>query len=70
MDWKQLLADLRSRGWTQQFVADRVRASQAGISDLSRGITTNPTYAVGRALVELHESGVAPDAQPTEAKAA
>ena len=56
MDWKQLLGDLRDRGWTQQQIAERVGASQAAISDLNSGKTTNPNYAVGRALDELRSS--------------
>jgi predicted transcriptional regulator len=68
MDWKQLLADLRGRGWTQQLIAAHVQASQAAISDLNSGKTINPSYSVGRALVQLHESGAGP--AKTEAKAA
>jgi transcriptional regulator with XRE-family HTH domain len=61
MNWQSLLTDLRKRGWTQQQIAERVGASQAAISDLNSGKTTNPAYALGRALELLRESGAAPE---------
>lgn len=67
MDWKQLLGDLRNRGWTQQQIAERVGASQAAISDLNSGKTTNPNYAIGRALEELRSSEDAPPRVETKA---
>lgn len=58
MDWKDILRQLRERGWTQQLLADRVGASQSAISDLSSGKTKDPAHSIGRALVELLESGI------------
>ena len=68
MDWKKLLSELRAKGWTQQLIANRVGASQASVSDLYRGKTTNPTYELARSIELLHESGELPVA--SEAKAA
>jgi transcriptional regulator with XRE-family HTH domain len=61
MDWKALLAELKSRGWTQQLLASRIDCSQAAISDLNCGNTANPTYRLGKALESLHESGDRPE---------
>ena len=61
MNWQALLTELRDRGWTQQEIAERVGASQAAISDLKSGKTTNPAYTLGRALELLHQSGAAPE---------
>lgn len=60
-DWKQLLEDLKARGWTQKALADEVGAAQSTISDLYRGITDQPTYGIGRALELLHESNRVPE---------
>lgn len=67
MQWKNLLADLKSRGWTQVQIAARVGVSQSTISELSRGEVKDPSYGLGRALEDLHASGELPAA---EAKAA
>lgn len=57
MDWKQLLADLKARGWTQQQIGERVGATQASISDLANGKTKDPAHSIGKALEVLHDSG-------------
>jgi transcriptional regulator with XRE-family HTH domain len=60
MDWKEVIAELRDRGWTQQQIAQHVGSSQASVSDLSNGKTLNPTYALGKGIEELHKSGELP----------
>lgn len=69
MSWKPLFDDLKTRGWTQQLIAERVGASQAAISDLYSGKTKSPSYALGKALEALQESGAVPPSEAT-AKAA
>lgn len=66
--WKNLLTDLRKRGWTQQLLAAKVGASQSAISDLNSGKTKDPAHSLGKAIEALHESGAAPE-QASEAKA-
>jgi predicted XRE-type DNA-binding protein len=56
MDWKQMLADLKQRGWTQKQIAELVGASQPSISDLASGKTVDPAHSIGKALEALHES--------------
>jgi len=58
VDWKKLLAELREKGWTQKRVADHLGVSQAFVSDLSRGKTTNISYDLGRGIEHLHEREV------------
>lgn len=60
MDWKQMIAELRGRGWTQQQIALHVGSSQASVSDLGSGKTLNPTYALGKGIEDLHRSGEMP----------
>lgn len=66
MDWKSLLQDLRSRGWTQKLIATEINASQAAISDISTGKTKEPAYSMGRALELLHASARVPAVDATE----
>jgi len=61
MDWKNLIAELRQRGWTQKLLADEIGISQSSVSDLSTGTTQSPAYSVGRALELLHGSGRLPE---------
>lgn len=57
MDWKRLIAELSSRGWTQSEIAKRVNASQPAISDLASGRTRMPAYDIGAALIGFHAGG-------------
>ncbi len=66
MDWSQLLADLKERGWTQQELAVRLGLSQSSVSALATGDTKNPAFKTGAALMEIHESGAAPDPAKAE----
>lgn len=60
MEWTELILRLRSRGWTQVLLAERVGTQQSVISDLSRGATRDPRYSLASALVELDTSGETP----------
>lgn len=60
--WMHTMSQLRERGWTQgglqSWLASRdIEISQASLSDLARGVTKEPKYRVGVALLELHKSG-------------
>lgn len=68
MNWPQLLAELRKRGWTQTLLAERLGIAQSAISELGSGVIKDPRYATGAALWALHASGDVPVA--AEAKAA
>jgi transcriptional regulator with XRE-family HTH domain len=54
MDWKNLIAELIAHGMTQVEVASRCGCKQTTISELSRGITSEPRYALGEKLKRLH----------------
>jgi transcriptional regulator with XRE-family HTH domain len=54
MDWKQLIADLLEAGMTQQEIADRCGSKQTTISEIARGVTADPRYALGEKLRRLH----------------
>ena len=53
MDWKQHIAQLQARGFTQQQLANACGCAQASICDLAHGRTKEPRYAVGAKLIEL-----------------
>lgn len=53
MDWRNLIADLIKAGCTQTEIAAACGASQASISDLYRGKTKSPSFALGNALIQL-----------------
>lgn len=60
--WTRTMGELRERGWTQgklqAWLASReIEISQASLSDLACGVTKEPKYRVGAALLELHKSG-------------
>jgi transcriptional regulator with XRE-family HTH domain len=57
MNWVELIADLRSRGWTQNRLADRLGVAQSAISELGSGKTADPRFTTGDALRALHQSG-------------
>lgn len=54
MDFKSLIEELVATGMTQVEIANECGCSQPAISDLLRGESTQPRYAVGKALVDLH----------------
>lgn len=63
MDWKTLMAELKSRNWTHARLQERlasqgIEVGQATLSDLARGISSDPKFALGNALRELHASGL------------
>lgn len=58
MDWKQLIADIVATGITQPQIAKQCGCSQATVSELATGVTTQPRYPLGAALVALHKRKV------------
>jgi transcriptional regulator with XRE-family HTH domain len=54
MDFKTLLQELKAAGLTQKQVADYCGCSQVTVSDLARGVTTDPSFSIGRLIVALH----------------
>lgn len=54
MDWKKLIGDLLQAGMTQQEIADRCGSKQSTISEIYRGDTADPRYALGEKLKKLH----------------
>ena len=57
MKWSAVIERLRSRGWTQVQIAERVGTQQSVISDLSRDLVKDPRYSMAAALIALDESG-------------
>ena len=54
MNWKTLIAELIASGMTQAEIAARCGCKQTTVSELFRGITTDPRYALGEKLKKLH----------------
>ena len=55
MDWTKLIADLCGTGMTQPQIATAIGCSQASVSEMANGITKNPKYSIGAALISLHK---------------
>ena len=55
MNWKLLIADLKTRGWTETQMAGACGCSQGTISALSLGTNVNPLFSTGDKLRALHE---------------
>jgi len=54
MQWKTLIAELLDSDLTQQQIAEKCECGQATISDLARGITSEPKFALRQKLMRLH----------------
>lgn len=54
MEWSALIAELTSRGMTQQKIAAACECAQSTISDLATGKNTKPSYQIGKTLEQLH----------------
>ncbi len=55
MNWKTIIAELQAWGFTQPQIAAAGGCAQATISDLATGKSTEPRYALGRAIEALHK---------------
>lgn len=53
-DFRMIVSELRRAGWTQAALADYAKTRQSCVSDLERGVTEQPLYSTGAALVALH----------------
>ena len=54
MDWKQIIGNIQRHGnLTQAQIAQLAQCGQATISDLSKGATKQPSYALGCALLAI-----------------
>lgn len=53
MDWKNIISQLISKGYTQQQLAQKCGCGQATISELFRGETQSPRFDLGRKLLVL-----------------
>lgn len=60
MDWPATIEKLLKGGWTQKRLAEACGCAQATISDLARGKTADPSYAVGKELERLASQQPAP----------
>jgi predicted XRE-type DNA-binding protein len=70
MDWKQIIAEIQRHGqMTQAQIAAAVECGQATISDLAKGSTKQPNYALGAALLKKLEQvkTAPPPATPAQA---
>ncbi len=54
MDWKKLIGDIIASGLTQAEIAKRCQTGQSYISELSRGVRTQPSWVIGERLRTLH----------------
>lgn len=55
MNWREIIGDLLHWKYSQSRIAQACGCTQATVSDIYRGITPDPKFAVGLALVELHK---------------
>jgi transcriptional regulator with XRE-family HTH domain len=55
MDWKNLISELLSEGYTQPQLAQLCCCSQTAISELATGKTSQPRFSTGDALIKLHK---------------
>ena len=55
MDWPNLIDELKATGLTQAEIAGACDCSTGNLSELRNGIVKNPTYPLGKALVDLHK---------------
>ena len=69
MDWTEMLADLRDRGWTQKLLAEHCKVSQSSISAIATGTTKDPAHSLGTKLQVLFDAGTPPELAPTTAEA-
>lgn len=54
MNWIELIADLKARGYSQPQIAERCGCVQSTISDLATGKLKDPRHAVGEILRAMH----------------
>lgn len=55
MDWKKIITDIMAAGITQPQIAKQCGCSQATVSELATGATSQPRYSLGAALLVLHK---------------
>lgn len=55
MDWKNVISELVSDGYTQPQLAHLCNCSQTTISELATGKTSQPRFSTGDALIKLHK---------------
>ena len=53
MDWKALITELHGLGLNQVQIAAACKCGQTTISELFRGVTSDPRHSTGEALKEL-----------------
>jgi hypothetical protein len=71
VDWKTLISELTSCGYTQPAIAAACRCGQATISDLAKGTTKDPRHSLGEALRRLHAQAISTgDVASADAQAA
>lgn len=55
MDWKQLVADIKAAGMTQEQIATEIGVSVGSLSELINGKIGEPKWSRGDALIVLHQ---------------
>lgn len=58
MDWKSIIADLSAAGVNQTELARECDCGQSTISEISRGVIKEPSFRIGKRLIELHAAKV------------
>lgn len=56
MDWQSLIASIQKRGLSQVQIASICGCGQPTISDLSKGHTVEPRFALGQQLIVLSKA--------------
>lgn len=55
MNWKKIVREIAATGLTQTQIGEICGMSQAAVSAMLIGVRSNPSFAVGRALLDLHD---------------
>jgi hypothetical protein len=55
MNWQQMIADIRVRGYSQVSIAAACECTQGTISELARVPGREPRYSLGSRLLALHQ---------------
>jgi transcriptional regulator with XRE-family HTH domain len=58
MEWKTMITDLESRGYTQHQIANGIGTTQPHISNIKCGRRKNLAYKTGKKLIDLHRIAI------------
>jgi hypothetical protein len=54
VDWPRLICEMRGKGLQAQVIASKVGMAPSTLGNLQNGLTAEPPYSIGVALLALH----------------